>query len=197
MTGARETHSFDSIVDVARDLFYRQGFSATSMQDIADAASIHKSSLYHHTSGKDALLEAICEGPLRQLTESLDRVEAESSSPGEQVSQAIAGATRTALQDPRSTSIIVRLEGKTPVIERVGSWRRDYEHRLIGLIERAQVSGEVRGDVDPPLLARLVLGMINWIVQWFDSGDGPYTAASVEHAVVAMVGSGLFTDGSG
>jgi AcrR family transcriptional regulator len=194
MPAGRENQSLDSIVAIARDLFYVQGFSATSMQDIADAARIHKSSLYHHTSGKDALLEAICEGPLRQLTESLDEVESRSSSPGTQVSEAIAGAARAALLDPRSTSIIVRLEGKSPVIDRVGAWRRGYEQRLIRLIESAQASGEVRADIDPPLLARLVLGMINWIVQWFDPRSGPYDAATVEHAVSAMVGTGLFTE---
>ena len=41
----------------ARQLFYERGFDATSMQDIADALGLHKSTLYHHISSKDELLE--------------------------------------------------------------------------------------------------------------------------------------------
>lgn len=194
MPAGRESQTLESIVAVARDLFYTQGYAATSMQDIADAARIHKSSLYHHTAGKDALLEAICEGPLQQLTRSLDEVMGRADSPGRQLSAGIAGAVRAALIDPRSTSVIIRLEGKSPVIDRVNAWRRDYEHRLASLVERAQASGEVRSDVEAALLARLVLGMINWIVQWFDPASGHYRAATIEHAVAAVVGSGIFTD---
>ena len=196
MPAGREPQTLESIVAVARDLFYVQGYAATSMQDIADAARIHKSSLYHHTAGKDALLEAICEGPLEQLTRSLDEVTGSGDRPGQQVSAAIAGAVRAALLDPRSTSVIVRLEGKSPVIDRVSAWRRDYEQRLASLVERAQGQGEVRADVQAALLTRLMLGMINWIVQWFDPTSGHYRAATIEDAVAAVISTGIFTDGS-
>jgi AcrR family transcriptional regulator len=192
MSVRREPQSFESILEVATDLFYRDGYVSTSMQDIADTVGIHKSSLYHHTRSKDDLLHAICQRSLDELNASLERARTGESSARGRVTAAIRGAVRAALEDPRSTSIIVRLEGKGAVHERIAERRRDYERGLAALVADAQRSGAVRSEVDAALLSRLILGMINWIVQWFDSEVGPYSAQSVEDAVLAMVTKGIF-----
>lgn len=43
------------ILDAARDLFVEQGFSATSISQIAKAAGIHQSLMYHHFGNKTQL----------------------------------------------------------------------------------------------------------------------------------------------
>jgi AcrR family transcriptional regulator len=182
--------SFDRIVEIAADLFQQQGYDATSMQDIAAAGGINKSSLYHHISGKEELLSAICTRTLELLHASLDHAEATGGTPGGIVREAFAGAARTALADPRGTSIIVRLQGKTTVAREIGRWRREYEERFTQLVRAAQESGEVRGDVDALLLARLNLGMINGLVEWFQPEGGAYSAAVVQEALVAVAATG-------
>jgi AcrR family transcriptional regulator len=191
----REVQSTESIVEVATELFYRQGYDATSMQDIAAAAKINKSSLYHHIRGKEELLEAICSRAFAELTASLQQAAGSAAGPGERVLAAFTGAARTALADPRGTSIIIRLKGKTEVARRVKGWRRDYEQRFAGLIEVAQKSGDVRSDVDALMLARLVLGIVDCAVEWFEPRGGSYSAASVEAAVVAVAAHGLAGEG--
>lgn len=187
----RELQSADSIVEVATELFYRQGYDGTSMQDIATAAKINKSSLYHHIRGKEEILQAICDRAFTQLTGSLDQAVSGEAGPGERVLLAFAGAARTALSDPRGTAIIVRLQGKSDVARRVLTWRRDYEQRFTDLIEAAQKSGEVRNDIDAAMLARLVLGLVNWVVEWFEPRGRSYSASAVEAAVVAVAAHGL------
>lgn len=49
----------DRIVDCADDLFYRQGFEATSFADIATAVGISRGNFYYHFKAKDDLLEAV------------------------------------------------------------------------------------------------------------------------------------------
>jgi AcrR family transcriptional regulator len=191
----RQLQSAQSILDVATELFYRQGYDATSMQDIATAARINKSSLYHHIRGKEELLEAVCSVAFGQLTASLEVAENSEAGPGERVLLAFAGAARTALADPRGTRIIIRLQGKTEVARRVKGWQREYEQRFAGLIEVAQKSGDVRDDVGALMLARLVLGMVDWVVEWFDPRGGSYSAAAVESAVVAVAAHGLAGEG--
>jgi AcrR family transcriptional regulator len=187
----RELQSADSIVEIAAGLFYRQGYDATSMQDIATAAEINKSSLYHHIRSKEEILEAICRRTFAQLNASLDEAERSAGEPGERVLLAFAAAVRTALSDPRGTSIIIRLQGKTEVAREVRSWRRDYEQRFIQLVATAQQSGDVRSDIGAPMLARLVLGMVNWVVEWFEPRGRSWSASAVEAAVVAVAANGL------
>ncbi|HUZ51516.1 MAG TPA: TetR/AcrR family transcriptional regulator [Streptosporangiaceae bacterium] len=191
----RELQSAESIVDIATELFYRQGYEATSMQDIATAAKINKSSLYHHIRGKEEILEVICNRAFAQLTGSLERSGSGDAGPGERVLLAFAGAARTALADPRGTAIIIRLQGKSDVARRVLTWRREYEQRFADLIEAAQKAGEVRGDIEAAMLARLVLGLVNWVVEWFEPRGRSYSASSVEAAVVAVAAHGLAGDG--
>lgn len=49
------------IIGVARELFARDGFLATSVQDIADTVGSSKATVLYHFPSKDALLDAVLE----------------------------------------------------------------------------------------------------------------------------------------
>ncbi len=51
----------DRIVAAADDLFYRQGFEATSFADIAAAVKISRGNFYYHFKTKDEILDAVIE----------------------------------------------------------------------------------------------------------------------------------------
>ena len=187
----RELQSAESIVAIATELFWRQGYDGTSMADIAAAARINKSSLYHHIRGKQEILRTICTRSFGQLTASLDQAVSAEAGAGERVLLAFTGAVRTALADPRGTAVIVRLQGKSEVARQVRTWRRDYEQRFAELIKAGQQAGDVRTDVDAVMLARLVLGLVNWVVEWFEPRGRTHRAAEVEAAVIAVAAHGL------
>jgi AcrR family transcriptional regulator len=44
------------IIDVALELFHRQGFAATTMEQIADTADVAKGTLYNHFATKEAIV---------------------------------------------------------------------------------------------------------------------------------------------
>lgn len=49
------------MINVARDLFAKKGYSETSIRDILTAANISKGNLYHHFKGKEFLFLHIME----------------------------------------------------------------------------------------------------------------------------------------
>src|SRR5499427_5803827 len=59
------------LFDVARERFSRQGFHATSMDEIAEAAGVTKPVLYQHFPSKRALYSELLEDTGRRL---LDRL---------------------------------------------------------------------------------------------------------------------------
>jgi len=61
----------DTIRQVAIDLFYRKGYFAASISEIAEGSGIRKASLYHHYPSKEALLFAILKGTMEDLMTSL------------------------------------------------------------------------------------------------------------------------------
>ncbi len=67
-----------TIKSVAIDLFYRKGYFATAISDIARGSGIQKASIYYHYENKEELLFSILESTMDDLTdyvrENLDRV---------------------------------------------------------------------------------------------------------------------------
>ncbi|GHV95741.1 TetR family transcriptional regulator [Spirochaetia bacterium] len=55
------------IMRSAEELFMRQGYEKTSMQQIADHAALTKGALYHHFDSKEALLERMCADHYRAM----------------------------------------------------------------------------------------------------------------------------------
>jgi TetR/AcrR family transcriptional regulator len=63
--------SRDKILDVAEALFARRGFEGVGMREVADAAGLGKSSLFHHFRSKAQLYLAVLERLLAHLDERL------------------------------------------------------------------------------------------------------------------------------
>jgi AcrR family transcriptional regulator len=73
------------LFEVARDRFAQQGFHATSMDEIAEAAGVTKPVLYQHFPSKRALYVELLEETGRQLLHSLAEASARAGSPRERV----------------------------------------------------------------------------------------------------------------
>jgi len=56
-----------AIVAAATDLFGRQGYAATTMDQVASAAGVAKGAVYHHFPGKERLFETVLEAVTQQL----------------------------------------------------------------------------------------------------------------------------------
>ena len=64
----------NTIKDVSIDLFYKKGYFASSISDIARAAGIQKSSIYYHYSNKEDILFDILKTTMIDLDANLDRL---------------------------------------------------------------------------------------------------------------------------
>jgi AcrR family transcriptional regulator len=62
------------ILDGARGCFLRNGFHATSMKEVVEAARMSPGAVYNHFASKDELIAAICEQALAEVTETFDQL---------------------------------------------------------------------------------------------------------------------------
>jgi len=176
-----------ALLSAAARLFRLQGFDGTSTRDIATAAGMQSGSPFYHFKSKDALLYAVMEAGMH-------------SAISRQV-QAIDGAlppadAREALRRLIQVHFEVLLgpgNDFVPVML--------YEHRALSPAERATLAQlQVRyesvwtpvlqalhdsGQLQAPVkLSRLlILGALNWTVQWFDRNK----EASVEELTDAAM----------
>lgn len=73
------------LLDVARDVFADQGFHATSMDDVAEAAGVTKPVLYQHFANKRALYVELLEDVGLRLVNEIGEATTQAGSPREQV----------------------------------------------------------------------------------------------------------------
>ena len=72
----------ERIVDVALDLFARQGYQGTSLRHIAERLGVSKAAVYHHFHAKDDIARTVVGRALDVLTEASDRLVVAGADPG-------------------------------------------------------------------------------------------------------------------
>lgn len=65
----RDDDSRDRILSTAAQLFARHGAAGMSLQMLADEVGLHKSTLFHHFTSKEALLQDMLQGELSRILE--------------------------------------------------------------------------------------------------------------------------------
>lgn len=132
-TQAERTEATTSgLVETAAELFGRDGYSATSIEDVARAAGVTKGAVYHHFDGKTALFRAVFVREEQRLAERLVTAAGGTSDPWQAVRVGCA-AFLDACLDPTVRQIIL-LDG--PAIlgwHEVRSIEDDY---LVALLRR-------------------------------------------------------------
>ena len=186
-----DPRNLERVLETAAELFRSEGYDAASMQQLADRLGIHKSSLYHYVDGKEDLLEQLTSSA--QTTAEDDLVVAEQAGDnGFMV--AVDLAIRQTLGDLGRTSLVLRQKPGTPTGDAVVERRRNYDRRLSKLIRDAQGAGKIRDDINPMLLARLTMGMVSWLIEWYDPDRSRFDADEISAAVLALLQSGVVTD---
>lgn len=75
----------EQIVEVADDLFYRQGYEHTSFADIADVVHISRGNFYYHFKAKDEILDAVIDARLANTRAMLAQWEADGPTPADRI----------------------------------------------------------------------------------------------------------------
>tara|TARA_B100000676_G_C18002049_1_gene801443 strand:+ start:464 stop:1048 length:585 start_codon:yes stop_codon:yes gene_type:complete len=187
---ARKTdpRNFERVLDAAAKLFLDVGYDAASMQQLADRLGLHKSSLYHYVSSKDDLLKHLIDEAQTTAEHDLDVAEQDLESG---YLTALKLAIEQTLNDRSRVSLVLRQKPGSAAGDNAITRRRSYDQRLAKLIEHAQASGTVRGDIHPMLLARLTMGMVAWIVEWYDPERTRFSAEEITQAALTLVNQGI------
>lgn len=184
--------NLERVLDAAAELFLAEGYDAATMQQLADKLGLHKSSLYHYVDGKEDLLAQLTSQAQADAEEALADAEKDPD-----IEHGFLGALGLAvdqtLRDSGRVSMVLRQRGGTPTGDAVVERRRAYDRRLSALIEEGQLAGQIRDDIHPMLMARLTMGMVSWLIEWYDAERSRFEPDVVREAILALVTSGVVT----
>ncbi|MEX1044144.1 MAG: TetR/AcrR family transcriptional regulator [Acidimicrobiia bacterium] len=176
MAIAQHESGRDRITDVAAELFLRNGYSQTSLRDIAAGAGIKAGSIYYHFESKEALLADILQRGITVMEEAFEKaaVATDGADGATRIRAHIRGHLSALFEHgPYTTNHVSAFHiAPASVKEAVIPARDRYEQMWMGLFDELQRRGEMRPVSEPGLTRLALFGAMNFAVQWFDPTRG-------------------------
>ncbi|WP_276943208.1 TetR/AcrR family transcriptional regulator [Hallella colorans] len=134
------------LVDVARQLFAKNGVASTTMNDIALASGKGRRTLYTYFSRKEDIYYAVIESELERLSDKMEEVAAKNIHPQDKVIELI----YTHLSSIRETVVRngnLRAEFFRNIwsVEKV---RKNFDEDEIGIFRKVYTEGKAQGEFD-------------------------------------------------
>jgi AcrR family transcriptional regulator len=186
--------SRQDILRTAARLFQQRGYDATSMNDVAAALKLSKGGLYHHFQSKDEMLFHIMNHALDITEERVVKAVRGVQSPEERLRMLIRLHIEVVLS-VRDREVTVMLHENHPLPpslrKQINQRKKDYIHFVEGVIADVQKQKGSKGSVSPRAAALALLGMINWIYQWYKP-EGRLQAQDLIPQYTEMLFAGAF-----
>lgn len=166
--------SREKILEVAEAHFARRGFSGVGLRDVAEAAGLSKSSLFHHFSSKAQLYAAVMGRILDRIEAELMRSLAAGGGPVQRLERWLDVVIDVLATNPTYARLLLRslfedddLVGVLPEEQAVNATL----HRIVGAAQRLLREG-IEGKVFRPVnVPHMVQSVIGATVFHFASGD--------------------------
>jgi AcrR family transcriptional regulator len=188
----RPGYDLDSLLSVAVKVFNEKGYDGTSMEALAKRLGITKSSIYHHVSGKEELLDLALSRALNALFAATTEPEATSGRSVTRLEHLVRRSVQVLVAELPYVTLLLRVRGNSAVERRALARRREFDEFVAALAENAAAEGDLRSDIDPALISRLLFGMVNSLIEWYRP-RGAHSVEQLADAVVVMTFHGLRT----
>jgi AcrR family transcriptional regulator len=165
----------ERILDAAAVAFRERGFAATRLSDIAERAQLQTPSLYYHFASKEELIEEVLAlGVVRTFEHVTARVaEVDLNDHLGKLRAAIGAHVEMVLETGNYSAANLRLYGQMPpeIQERLQRIQRKVGRYWAELLTDAAKAGAIRSDLDLSATRMLLLGALNWAVEWYRPGE--------------------------
>ena len=181
----------ERIVSAAVELFYTQGFTNTTLEQVADAINVTKPFIYAHFRSKAELLADICSRAIKVAHDALNRVTADQVSATLKLETLVRDFMMAVLDHQPHAVIYSREETHLNPEDReaINELRRGFDRRFAALLQEGVVAGEFVVE-DVPLTALAIGGIVGWSPVWYRSGGRltqPEASQRIATLVLAMV----------
>ena len=166
--------SRDKILDVAEALFARRGYAGVGLRQVAEAAGLVKSSLFHHFRGKAQLYAEVLARVLVRIRERLDPVLESGTDPERKLDRWVDALIDALAEHPTTARLLLR-----------------------GLVEE----DDFRADSGPEAeeVEEIIAAILGGIQRLLQEGvdTGAFREVSVPHTVQTLIGSTVYHFASG
>jgi AcrR family transcriptional regulator len=182
----------DRVYRISTELFARNGYHATGVQEISEAVGLGRGALYYYIKGKEDLLYQISMSLLQPMIDRAAAIANSGDSPREQL-RALARDLLRNLAEHRAGWTVSLYESRALPPERqadVIAGRSEFERVWADVLNRGYRDGSFRQVT--PLMRRGILGFFNSSYLWIEP-DGPLSPEEIADGYVELLVEGLRT----
>jgi TetR/AcrR family transcriptional regulator, cholesterol catabolism regulator len=175
------------IVEVAADLFYRNGYDNTTLEAVGESLGVTKPFIYAHFKSKTELLAQICSRAIESSSEVIDQAVALDVSATEKLETLAKGFVKAVLVNQKFIAIFNREEKALAKadLEEINKKRRKFDAQLTALLREGKTRGEFSIG-DEHVAALSIGGMVSWAYVWFRTG-GRMSVDEVSQEMSALI----------
>jgi len=162
----------EALLREAAAAFNRNGFHATSLDDIAHNLGLTKAALYHYFPNKQTLLSACFARAMEVAFLALHHAQTEGVNGRDKLIRCISFYVERMIDELSCCVVLLEENALRPADHALLVAERDrFEQALRALVREGIADGSIIA-CDPKLVIFAILGSINWIPKWFrHSGD--------------------------
>ncbi|MDD5006921.1 MAG: TetR/AcrR family transcriptional regulator [Syntrophorhabdaceae bacterium] len=185
------------LLRAATELFYKKGYSGTSIREVGHKAGVSNSLLYHYFKNKEEILFQIIIKTSENLLKTLEEVDQRVADPMECLKEMIVEhAVRFGLRSRKESKIVVEenawLTGKRKEV------MKNYERKLFDLymkrLKELAATGKMN-DLNLVVLDFSLFGIINWFQRWYRE-EGALSPEEIAQNLLNLVLHGILKDKS-
>ncbi|MGW0734617.1 TetR/AcrR family transcriptional regulator [Streptomyces sp. NPDC002851] len=181
------------LLATAAEVFAAQGYNATTVRKIADAAGMLAGSLYYHFDSKEGILDEILSTFLDELWQGYDAVLAADLGPRETIEALVTESFRE-IDRHRAAVAIYQKESRhlarQPRFAYLAESQQKFEKAWLGTLERGVDAQVFRSDLDVRLTYRFVRDTVWVAASWYRPG-GQHSPEEIARQYLSMVLDGI------
>lgn len=162
----------EQLITVARTVFASNGYEATSMEEIAQAANVSKPVVYEHFGGKEAIYAVVVDREVRDLVTSITQALQSTTSPRQMAELAALALLDYIETNSDGFRIMVR---DAPSSQTSGTYRSvigDVAVKVQAIVAKQFKAAGYNPDW-APLYAQMLVGMVSQVGQWWLDARSP------------------------
>ncbi len=172
-TNGKAAKTRAEILRVAARVLRDNGYKATTLRKIAEEADMKAGSVYYHFNSKEAIVDEVLNAGLRDLLSGVEAAVRKFDAPYDhhaKIATAIWAHLDFLFKASEFTSANIRSYGMLPnhFRERHRGIRHEYGKLWDRILREAQDDGAIWSDIKIVPLRQVMLGALNWTVEWFD-----------------------------
>ncbi len=183
----------DELLQLAAELFAKQGLRATTVRDIADGAGILSGSLYHHFRSKETMVDEILRGFLDELFDGYRAIVA-AGLDSRSTLEALVLRSFEAIHHRHAAVAIYQDEAKhlikLPQFGYIALRNTEFRELWVGVLQRGVADDSFRADLDLEVAYRFMRDTVWVAVRWYRPG-GTLTADQVARQYLTIVLDGI------